>query len=202
MKHRCTEWTVIFSCRSFGFLNEVFGDNSWMQIFMTCMTWHDRWHLDLMQCLIWSSGLQRVILWRLVANRDIRAPSSPITNCSCWPCRMPRHVPVRDLILSRDRFGRTSTAEVFEDAANHHNTHTHTEKKTIYIKTSRRVFLAFFVGSWNINEYQTYYNLASKAMTVLYCMYFHVFLLAKMTPELPFYNDGFHLGLYLFLSVS
>ena len=81
-------------------------------------------------------------------------------------------------------------------------THTHTEKKTIYIKTSRRVFLAFFVGSWNINEYQTYYNLASKAMTVLYCMYFHVFLLAKMTPELPFYNDGFHLGLYLFLSVS
>ena len=169
MKHRCTEWTVIFSCRSFGFLNEVFGDNSWMQIFMTCMTWHDRWHLDLMQCLIWSSGLQRVILWRLVANRDIRAPSSPITNCSCWPCRMPRHVPVRDLILSRDRFGRTSTAEVFEDAANHHNTHTHRKKNNIYKNITKGLFGLF---CW-ILEYQWISNILQLGLkgddsTVLY----------------------------------
>ena len=119
--------------------------------------------LDLKQ---WTPACDTVALWRLVANRDIRAPSSPITNCSCWPCRMPRHVPVRNLILSRDRFGRTSTAEVFEDAANHHNTHT--EKNTIYIYISKHHEGSFWPFLLDLGISMNIKSLKGDDSTVLY----------------------------------
>lgn len=97
------------------------------------------------------------------------------------------------LDISRDRFGRTSTAEVFEDAANHHNTQTHIEKKTyvihiyIYQNITKATKGLFGLFCW-ILEYQWISNILQLGLkgddsTVLYV--FLCIFVGQNDSELP-----------------